>query len=102
MDNFGNLFYRQSDKKLDYAEDVKNCPKREELNILTNRGSLLFDWKWHLTFLSLNVQVNKNSLATIPSLKDVNNIPVVRVTMDTSIEKTMNMIMKDGIVFKFN
>ena len=28
---------------LDYVEDVKNCAKDEELTVLTNEGSLLFD-----------------------------------------------------------
>ena len=46
--------------------------------------------------------MNKNPLATIISLKYVNNIPRVRVTMDTSIEKTMNIILSDGTVFKSN
>ena len=45
--------------------------------------------------------MNNNSLATILSLKDVNNIPGVCVTMDISIEKAMNVIMRDGTVFKF-
>ena len=48
------------------------------------------------------MHVNKNDLATIISLKYVNNIPGVRVTMDTSIEKVVNVILKDGTVFKFN
>ena len=45
--------------------------------------------------------MNKNYLATILSRKDVNNIPRVRVTIDTSIEKAMNIILTDGTIFKF-
>ena len=48
-----------------------------------------------------NVHVNENSLATILSFKDVNNTLGVRVTMDTSIEKAMNVIMRDVTLFKF-
>ena len=33
--------------------------------------------------------------------KYVNNIQGVRVTMDISIKKAMNVILKDGKVFKF-
>ena len=47
------------------------------------------------------MHVNKNSLETILYLKDVNNISGVSVTMDTLIEKVMNVILSDGIVFNF-
>ena len=68
---------------LDYVEDVKNCAKDEELTVFTNEGSLLFDRKGRLTFLPLSVHVNDNYLATILSLKYVNSIPGVLLTMDT-------------------
>ena len=45
--------------------------------------------------------MNGNSLATILSLIDVNNIPVVRVTMDAMIEKAMNVVLGYVTVFKF-
>ena len=54
-----------------------------------------------LNVLPFIVHVNYNSLATIIYLKDVNNIPGVSVTMNTSIEKAMNVILRDGTVFKF-
>ena len=54
-----------------------------------------------LIILPLNVHVNNNSLETILSLKDVNNIPEVFMNMDTSIEKAMHVIARDGKVFKF-
>ena len=85
MDTFEHLLYIHCDKKMYYTEDVKNFAKHKELTILTNVGSPLFYWKGRLTFLTLNVNVNNNSLAKIVSLKDVNNIPVVCVTMDTAI-----------------
>ena len=44
--------------------------------------------------------MNKNSLETILSLRDVNNIAGVSVTLDTSIEKSMNVILSDQTVFK--
>ena len=85
-----------------YVEDVNNCAKHEELTVLTNVISLLFDSKFCLTFLPLNMHVNNNYLATILFLKYVNNIPGLQVNMDTSIEKSVNVIMKYGTVFKFN
>ena len=45
--------------------------------------------------------MNDNYLAIILSLKYVNSIVGVRVTMDTSIEKAMNVILKYGTVFNF-
>ena len=40
-------------------------------------------------------------IATSLSLKDVNNISGVGVTMDTLIEKYMKMILSDGTLFMF-
>ena len=85
---------------LEYVEDVKNCDKNEELTVLTIGGSLLFDLKGRLTILSLNVNPKDNYLATTISLKDANKIPGMRVTMDASIDKAMNMILRYGTVFK--
>ena len=96
-----NCYTDSVTNNLDYVEYVKNFAKGEKLTVLTNGGSLLFDRKGHLTFLPLNVYVSNNYLATIISLKDVNNIPGVRVTMYTSIEKDMNVILRGGTVFKF-
>ena len=87
-------------KYLYYVEDVKNCSKEKYLTVLITGGSLLFDGKGRLTFLPLSVHVNDNFLATILSFKYVSNIAVVRVTMDTSIEKAVNMILSDGTVCK--
>ena len=70
---------------LDHVKGVKNHAKHKEIIVLTNGGSLIFDWKRCLTFLPLNVHVNKNDLAIIIPFKDVNIIPGVRVTMNTLI-----------------
>ena len=60
---------------MDNVENVRNFAKDKELTVLTNVGSLLFDRKGRLIFLS--------------------------VTMYTLIEKDMNVIMSDRTVFKF-
>ena len=86
---------------LDYVKDVKNRYKYEELKVLTNGGSIIFYRKGQLIFLLLDVHVNDNSLVTILSLKYVNNIPGVGVTMYSSIKKAMNVILRDGTVLKF-
>ena len=44
--------------------------------------------------------MNENSLATILSLEYVNNIPGVRMNMDASIDKDVNVILRYGTVFK--
>ena len=66
-----------------------------------NGGSLIFYRKGLYTFLPLNVHVNENYLATILSLKYVNKIPGLRVTMDTLVDKAMNVILGDGAALKF-
>ena len=45
--------------------------------------------------------MKNNSLSTILSLKDVSNISGLRMTMDTSIEKVINVVLSDGTVLKF-
>ena len=70
---------------LDYVEDVKDFAKRKELTLLENGGSLIFDQKGWLVFLPLNIQVNDIFLSISLSLKDVNNILLLRMTMDTWI-----------------
>ena len=86
---------------VDYVEDVNNCDEEKVLTVLMNGGSILFDNKWRLTFIPLSVHVNDNSLESKLSLKYVKNILGVRVTMDTLIEKAMNLILSDGTLFKF-
>ena len=88
-------------KNLDYSEDVNNSSIEEELTVLTNGGLLLFDRKGRLTFLTLSVNVNNNYTSITLYLKYVNNIPGVCVNMNKSIEKSMNVILSDGTVFKF-
>ena len=80
---------------------MKNCAKHRELTVLTNGGTLLFDQKGRFIFLPFSVHVKNIFLVTILSLKYTNKTLGVCVTMDTSIEKAMSMIMKDGTVFKF-
>ena len=86
---------------LDYVKYVNNFAKHKELTVLTNVRSLPFGWKGRLTFLPLNFQVNKNYLAKILSLKDLKNIPGICVTMDTSIDNYVNVVIKYGTVFRF-
>ena len=50
---------------LDYVEDTNNCAKQEELIVLTDKTSLLFNRKGRLPFLPFNVHMNENSLLTI-------------------------------------
>ena len=81
---------------------MKNCAKHRELTVLTNGGTLFFDQKDRFTFLPFSVHLRNIFLVTILSIKYTNKNSGVRVTMDTSIEKAMSVIMKDGTVFKFN
>ena len=97
-----NTFYTEIvTNNFDYVEDVNNFSKHEELTVLMNGRSLIFDRKGRLTFLPLNLHVNKDYLAILLYIKDVNNIPGVRVTMDTLIDKSINVILREVTVFNF-
>ena len=95
MDTFGQFLYIQRD-----VEDVKNFTKYNKITLLIDGGSIPIDIKGRLIFLPLSVHANKNVLATVISLKDLNNVAGVCVTMDKFMAKAMNVILSDGTFFK--
>jgi len=83
---------------------VKNLRKfknDETLVLMTNASDKEFNWIGDLTLFPLQVHFDKQSIATILSLKDVGNIPGVSICMDTRKEKAIIVTTKDGTVFKF-
>ena len=71
--------------------------------VLKNRTRSIDEWR--ITNLSsereLNVFTFEYACGQKLSLKYVNNIPGVRVTMYRFIEKSMSLILRDGTVFNF-
>ena len=54
-----------------------------------------------MNLLPILVHFEEDSLATVLSLKEVDNIKGVYVTMDTSVEKSILVHLGDGKVLKF-
>ena len=71
----------------DKVGDIRNCSPDECLKMFTNSGSTFYDKIAPLKLLPLDVHFNEKSMATILSVKDVNNIPDVHITMDTRKER---------------
>ena len=71
------------------VSNIKPCPKNDELTIVTNGGTQVFDNTADLNLLPLKVHFNEHSLANILSLSDVANLPGARVTMDTDLDRAI-------------
>ena len=89
-------------KQLDCVEDVNNFTKEEDITVLTNEGSLLFDRKGRFNFFTFECACKQELSSNNTLSKICENIAGVCMTMDTSIEKSMSVILSDGTVFKFN
>ena len=64
------------------------------LTLSTNAGCRFFDQQAMLNFLLMLVHFYKDSMATILSMKDVANVPGVRVHMDTNIKRAIKVFIK--------
>jgi hypothetical protein len=79
---------------------VEACRDEDILTLSTNAGCRVFDQQAMLKFLPISVHFDKNSLATIVAMKDVANVPGVRVQFDTDVERSIN-VFYCGKVVKF-
>ena len=68
-----------------FVTGVRQCLSDYVLTMMTNGGSQVFDKGVILNLFPLHVHVNKYSMETNLSLKDVTDILEVNVTMDTAI-----------------
>ena len=66
----------------------------------TNGGAQKYVKLADLVLLPITVRFKENSMATILSLKLVSEIPGVKITMDTDVNKT-SIFFKDGHTFVF-
>jgi hypothetical protein len=71
------------------VSNIVPCTPNDELTIVTNGGTQVFDNTADLNLLPLRVHFNEHSLANILSLSDVANLPGARVTMDTDIDRAI-------------
>ena len=82
------------------VHDITTVTGNDELTIITNGGSQIFKQTATLNILPLPVHFNSNSLANILSLSDVANLPGARITMDSTVEKAINL-HHNGVTLKF-
>jgi len=74
--------------------NIRPCAERKTLTIDMKGGPKTFRSKAELKMLPIHLYYDKSSLASILSFKDVANIPSVRVTMDTDVEKAIVVCLK--------
>ena len=79
---------------------TKIKPIPDPMTIITNGGSETFDKLATCNFLPIEVHFNQSSLANILSLKDVANLEGASITMDTTVERAINLNY-NGEHFKF-
>ena len=83
------------------VHDVRACTDDERLLLVTNGGSMSFDTIGTLNLFPLPVHVNVHSMANILSLRNVCNLPGVRVTMDTLHSKAIDVHLPSGVTYSF-
>ena len=82
---------------LDMVGDVRDCSTAERLTVHTNGGTKIFGKIAPLKLFPLDVHFNRESMATILSLKSVADIPDVRIFMDTLKERAISVFFKDKL-----
>ena len=79
--------------------DVRPCDESELMTVFTNGGQVEYDKVGIFSLLPFQVYFDERSMANILSLKDVASR--FRVTMDTTVEHSMNVHVSDHQVLKF-
>ena len=67
----------------------------------TNGCVIVFTKIGDLKLFPFTVHVNEQSMANILSLKDVANIPGIRVTMDTDSSRSIAVLVPEGMSYVF-
>ena len=84
------------------VSNIRKCTPNEVLLAYTNGGSQKFEYLADLNFLPITVHFEKDSMATILSVKTVSEIPGARLTMDTEVNKNITLTLGDGSIFVFS
>ena len=80
----------------DLVTKIEQCDPDDFLTLTTNAGCRTFKQHARLKFLPMLVYYDVGSIGTILAMKDVANIPGVRVYMDTTIERTITVFLREG------
>jgi len=62
---------------------------------VTNEGSFVYDRIGDINLLPIKMYYNTESIVIVFSLKAVSTIPGVRITMDTSFDRSITVLLDD-------
>ena len=82
-----------------FVTDIPPCNDTELMTVYTNGSQVQYDCVGMFSLLLFQVYFDEKSMANILSLKDVSSC--FRVTMDTTVEHSMNIHVSDHQVLKF-
>jgi hypothetical protein len=82
------------------VRNIMSVHDDDGMTIITNGRSQFFNQTATLNILPLRVHFKQDSLANILSLSDIANLTGARITMDSTVEKAINLFY-DGKVLKF-
>ena len=78
------------------------CIEEECLTIVTNDGKQIYNQIAVLKDLPIQVHYKEDSHTNIIFLRDIANIPGVKIAMDTTKERAITVTMGNGTEYKFN
>ena len=82
----------------DLVTDIDDCLPGDGITVVTNGGSEHFKQIANLKLLPMRVHFNPDSIANILSLSDIANLEGARLTMDSSVERAINLHVNDSII----
>ena len=92
---------RSCTNDMSILKNIRKCSHNDCVELVTNGGKVVFSSKGDCTFLPMELYYNRDSLATIISVKDVGRLPGFTLTMDTSVEKAILLHCPDSSIIKF-
>lgn len=78
-----------------HVTNITQCYVGDKMTTLTNGGQAVFDKVADLKLLPMKVYFDQNSMANVLSYHEVKSLPGIRITMDTEVEDTINVILKE-------
>ena len=80
------------------VKNIISCAPGDGITVLTNGGSETFNQVATSTLLPLQVHFNSSSIANILSLSDIANLEGARLTMDTHIDRAINLHYQEKLI----